>query len=188
MNKERLSTFIDAMLAIIMTILVLELEKPTVISFQGFWSLRENYFAYALSFFWLGAMWVNLHNNWYHVQKINKKIIWTSLLMLFSSSLFPYTTSIVAENFNNGNAQVFYGIIVLLVTAFNQLTYYLIRIENQDIKATTSKLGERKSWAKYDIAIKIIGLILSLTFFSSAMVYSVLLTLLVFVIPNQLRE
>ncbi|CAH1851968.1 hypothetical protein R078138_00462 [Convivina praedatoris] len=51
MNKERLATFIDAMLAIIMTILVLELEHPKTISLAGFWAMREHYFAYTLAFF-----------------------------------------------------------------------------------------------------------------------------------------
>lgn len=56
MGQERLSAFIDAVIAIIMTILVLELDKPKTLDWQGLWELRENFFAYALSFFWLGAM------------------------------------------------------------------------------------------------------------------------------------
>lgn len=68
MGKDRLIAFTDAVLAIVMTILVLELNKPDSISFSGFWALRENFFAYTLSFFWLGTMWVNLHNEWYHVK------------------------------------------------------------------------------------------------------------------------
>lgn len=57
MGKERLAAFIDAVLAIIMTILVLELEKPKAMTWAGLWDLRANFFAYALSFFWLGLMW-----------------------------------------------------------------------------------------------------------------------------------
>ncbi|WP_413627916.1 TMEM175 family protein [Fructilactobacillus vespulae] len=188
MNKERLSTFIDAMIAIIMTILVLELEKPAEINFWGFWELRNHYFAYALSFFWLGAMWVNLHNNWYHIKRINRYIIWAALLMLFSSSLFPYATSIVSENFNNGSAQVFYGLIVLMVTASNQFMYWLIGKENEKDTVTSTTLTSRNKWAKYDILIKILGILLSMTIFPSAMIYAVLFTLVVFVIPNQLKK
>ncbi len=73
MSKERLTAFFDAVLAIIMTILVLELEKPNEISLRGFLELKENFFAYTLSFFWLGSMWVNHHNEWIEVDKISKK-------------------------------------------------------------------------------------------------------------------
>ena len=62
MNKERLSAFADAVLAIIITILVLELEKPSHLSLTGFTELWPNYMAYTISFFWLGAMWINMHN------------------------------------------------------------------------------------------------------------------------------
>ena len=61
MNKERLAAFMDAVLAIIMTILILELKKPETATLKALWNLRVNFFAYTISFFWLGTMWVNLH-------------------------------------------------------------------------------------------------------------------------------
>ena len=61
MNKERLAAFMDAILAIIMTILILELKKPEAATIKALWNLRVDFFAYTLSFFWLGTMWVNLH-------------------------------------------------------------------------------------------------------------------------------
>ena len=72
MSKERLIAFTDAVLAIIMTILVLELERPNQISWQALWDLRTGFFAYTISFFWLGTMWVNLHRSWDVVDKIKK--------------------------------------------------------------------------------------------------------------------
>ncbi len=57
MKKDRLIVLTDAVLAIIMTILVLELEKPTTPSLEAFWDLRQNFFACFLSFFWLGSLW-----------------------------------------------------------------------------------------------------------------------------------
>ena len=108
MTKERLVAFFDAVLAIIMTILVLELEKPSEISLKGFLALKENFLAYVLSFFWLGTMWVNHHNEWMGIEKISVKTVWTTMLTLFFSSLFPYSTSIVSKNFYNTTAQLFY--------------------------------------------------------------------------------
>ena len=63
-NKERLIAFTDAVLAIIMTILVLELDKPDEPTLSAFWALRQNFFAYFLSFFWLGSLWMALNTLW----------------------------------------------------------------------------------------------------------------------------
>lgn len=187
MGKERLIAFTDAVLAIVMTILVLELNKPDSISFSGFWALRETFFAYTLSFFWLGTMWINLHNEWYHVKRINNHTIWGTVIMLFFSSLFPYSTSIVSENFSNSSAQFFYGIIVIAITISNILTHQTLIKENAEISWFSRQIQHRNQWLLLDLFLKIIGLVLSITVWPQAMSYAVLLTLLVLVIPNQIK-
>ena len=84
MNKERLIAFTDAVLAIIMTILVLELEKPTVPTLEAFWALRQNFFAYFLSFFWLGSLWIALNGIWEKVERISTAVTWWNLALLFT--------------------------------------------------------------------------------------------------------
>ncbi len=177
MNKERLAAFTDAVLAIIMTILVLELEKPEHISWQGLWDLRVNYFAYALSFFWLGMMWFSHHNAWNQIKKINNSTVIYSLLMLFFASLFPYTTSIVAQNYNNSTAQVLYGIIVLLVSFSNMAISHSLNVANGK-KVFKLLYDVSIKNVSIDLAIKIIGLILSMTVFAPAMLYAILLGLI----------
>gem|GEM_PF-2773538 len=61
MNKERLAAFTDAILAIVMTILVLALDAPKEPTFAGFWDLRMSYFSYAISFFCLDSLWMGLN-------------------------------------------------------------------------------------------------------------------------------
>ena len=95
MNKDRLGAFMDAVIAIVMTILVLELEKPSAPTLEAFLALRLNFAAYALSFLWLAAMWTSLHNAWHAVDKISNRTMWLSMGLLFFSSLFPYATSLV---------------------------------------------------------------------------------------------
>lgn len=97
MNKERTTAFTDAILAIIMTILVLELQEPKTLNWAGIWALRESYFSYAISFFWLGTMWIGIHNEWQHIEKISGVTLWANLVMLFWASLFPYTTKILVQ-------------------------------------------------------------------------------------------
>lgn len=187
MEKERLAAFTDALLAIVMTILVLELERPEEISLSGFWELRTSFFSYAVSFFWLGAMWVNLHMEWQAVRKVNNRTVWFTVLMLFFSSLFPYVTSIVDNHFYNTAAQVAYGLVVLCVTAANVAMYSSLIKADPENEYFVSRMYRRARWARIDIGIKLVGLLLAVTVYPPAMMLSVLLTLLVIVIPQQFK-
>ena len=109
MEKDGLGAFIDAVLAIIMTILVLELPRPETYDIAGLWALRTNFFAYALSFFWLGAMWVNIHQSYHAVEKISQKTVWSAIVMLFFSSFYPYATKLIADAFFNKAMQGLYA-------------------------------------------------------------------------------
>lgn len=184
MEKERLGAFIDAVLAIVMTILVLELEKPKTFNVQGLWELRTNFFAYGISFFWLGAMWVNIHGSSHLIKKVSQKTVWATIVMLFFSSLFPYTTQLIATHFTNGTMQAFYGVIVLLIT-FSVLWYYRTLEEVNDGAEMFGLIADRQKWLAWDIGIKILGLILSLTIFPAGVGISVLVTLIFIVIPKQ---
>ncbi|MBS7017509.1 TMEM175 family protein [Streptococcus sp.] len=184
MEKERLGAFIDAVLAIVMTILVLELEKPKTFNVQGLWELRTNFFAYGISFFWLGAMWVNIHASSHLIKKVSQKTVWATIVMLFFSSLFPYTTQLIATHFTNGTMQAFYGVIVLLIT-FSVLWYYRTLEEVNDGAEMFGLIADRQKWLAWDIGIKILGLILSLTIFPAGVGTSVFVTLIFIVIPKQ---
>lgn len=188
MSKERLAAFADAVLAIIITILVLELKEPESLTLRGFLNLWPNYMAYAISFFWLGAMWINMHNEWYSVKRISTGTLWTTLIVLFFSSLFPYATNIVAANYNNSVAQTFYGIIVLLITFANLNMYASIAKADAHEPLNEWIKRHRRGWMVPDILVKLVGLILTMTVWPPAMLYAVLITLLMIVIPNQFRH
>lgn len=98
MSKERVVAFTDAVLAIIMAILVLDLDKPDPLTWSGFGKLWPQFLAYAFSFFWLGSMWVHLHIEWSGVMLVDQPVLWTSITLLFFCSLIPYSTSLVAGN------------------------------------------------------------------------------------------
>lgn len=98
MSKERVAAFTDAVLAIIMAILVLDLDKPDPLTWSGFGKLWPQFLAYAFSFFWLGSMWVHLHIEWSGVKLVDQPVLWTSITLLFFCSLIPYSTSLVAGN------------------------------------------------------------------------------------------
>lgn len=160
-SKERMGAFMDAIIAIVMTILVLELEKPAEPTLKAFWDLRFSFGAYALSFLWLASMWISLHNAWHVVDKISRRTIWLSMGLLFFSSLFPYATSLVSRYVMSGVIQGFYAFIVIATTLMMLLVY-----------RSLSKDDPREEVVRYmkhvdellliDIFIKIIGTVLGL--------------------------
>ena len=187
MNKERLAAFMDAVLAIIMTILILELKKPETATLKALWNLRVNFFAYTISFFWLGTMWINMHNEWHKIKYITPSIVWVNVVILFFSSFFPYVTSFVTSYYNSSVAQGFYGIIVLAVTFCNIISGHLIGKANRNDEKSQESLKIRMRWLSIDIIIKIMGLIISCTFYPPAMMISVYITLLGIVLPAQYK-
>lgn len=187
MEETRLAAFTDAILAIVMTILVLELNTPEEISASGFWDMRAELFSYALSFFWLGAMWVNLHREWQHIKRVDNIVVWWSIIMLFCASLFPFATKVADGHFTNTTAQVFYGIVVLAVTFSNTGLYRALGKANPSTEYE-QRMNNRARWARIDIALKLVGMVIALTVWPPAMMFAVLITLVGIVIPMQLSS
>lgn len=115
MDADRLNAFYDAIIAIIVTILVLELPQPESVTLAGFWQLRLSYLAYLISFLVCVNMWQYHHKIFYHVEKINNRIIWLNILLLLTLSFIPYLTLLVADNFGSLLAQMLYGIDFIVV-------------------------------------------------------------------------
>ena len=175
MKKERVAAFTDAVLAIIMTILVLALEKPELPTLSALWKLRYSFFSYTLSFFWLGSMWVNIHNEWETIEKINGKTLWVTLILLFFCSVIPYATDLVSHDFNNKVTQGFYGVFVLLVTLSNVWLSKVLEHGDERIEISSKMLEKRRMLLWIDIGIKIVGMIIAMTVYPPAMMYSVIL-------------
>lgn len=174
MNKERLVAFTDAILAIIMTILVLELEKPAEASVAAFWELRTAFFSYALSFFWLGSLWVGLNSIWEKAERVDNPVIWWNFLLLFLASLIPYATSLCSTNFDNAVMQGFYGIVVIAMTAANYFLHVALDKPNQGLPELLAATRDYRRMLLPDIAIKCVALVLAITVYPPIMMYGVL--------------
>ena len=92
MKKDRFVAFFDAVMAIIMTIVVLEFVIPGGAEWKDLNVFWFQLMAYALAFFWLGTMWINLHSVWHHVETVSREILFVNLFTLFFSSLVPFLT------------------------------------------------------------------------------------------------
>ena len=120
MSTNRLEAFYDAIIAIIVTILVLELPQPATASIQSILALKTSYFAYLISFLVCTNIWQYHHLIYNHVERINAKIIWQNIFLLLIVSLIPYLTTFVANNPYVKNSLVipFIMFIIGLVIAF----------------------------------------------------------------------
>ena len=163
MNKDRLGAFMDAVIAIVMTILVLELKKPSEPTIEAFWDLRINFAEYALSFIWLAAMWTSLHNAWHVADKISNRTMWLSMALLFFSSLFPYATSLAGDYFFSRTVQGFYGVVVI-ATTFMLILIYKSLARDDGRPDTVQYMNHICGFLLVDVGIKTVGTILGILF------------------------
>lgn len=98
MKTGRLEAFSDGVLAIVITIMVLEMKAPEDTTLKGLLSVAPVFISYLLSFIYIGIYWNNHHHLMQVTQKVNGKILWANLHLLFWLSLIPFTTSWLGEH------------------------------------------------------------------------------------------
>lgn len=125
MNKSRLEAFTDAVIAIIMTILVLELARPDSDTWESLAKILPHLGVYFISFIMLAVYWVNHHHLLQSINKINGKVLWINMFFLFVLSLMPFVSNWVSHYLNSFVPELCY---VVLLTLAN-LTYYLLTRE-----------------------------------------------------------
>jgi len=114
MGKARLEAFSDGVLAIIITIMVLELKVPDGASLDALLPICPKFFAYAVSFVYVGIYWNNHHHLLHTVQKVDGWIMWANMHLLFWLSLVPITTGWIGETRAAQWPTVAYGLILFM--------------------------------------------------------------------------
>lgn len=132
MNKQRLETFGDAIIAIALTILVLKLAQPTSLTLNGFWSIKEGFIAYFISFLILFNVWYNSHNFFHVIEEVDELTVWMQGFTLFMMSLLPYFTSMVAQNLYSLPAETMYALTLVGIHIFYILTVKAVMRSNKD--------------------------------------------------------
>ena len=115
MDSGRFETFIDAILAIMMTVMVLKIPQPATMNFAGIWDLRVMYFAYVLSFIVLFSIWDHHRKLFNFLEDINNHVIWMYSILIFVITLVPYFTAWVAHNPYDLLPEVMYGLVFVVV-------------------------------------------------------------------------
>lgn len=113
MSKTRIEAFTDAVIAIVMTLLVLGLKEPngdTWMAFEGKW---HEFLIYLISFISLGVYWNNHHHLFHIVKKVDGWVLWANNLFILMATLFPFATNWVMDHPTSLAPQLLYGVVIL---------------------------------------------------------------------------
>jgi uncharacterized membrane protein len=122
MGKSRLEAFSDGVLAIVITVMVLDLHVPHGAGFAALAPVLPTFLNYVLSFVYLGIYWSNHHHLLHAAERIHGGILWANLHLLFWLSLFPFVTAWMGENYLAAAPVALYGGVLFMAA----IAYYLL--------------------------------------------------------------
>ncbi len=160
MNKNRLEAFSDGVLAIIITIMVLEIKLPKDASWRALESLLPVLESYLLSFIYIGIYWNNHHHLIHSTRRVNGKILWANLHLLFWLSLVPLATRWNGENNFTETTMALYGLI-LLMSGFAYFILQSIIIKSQGENSILKAAIGKDVKGKASLLLYIVGIIFS---------------------------
>ena len=161
MKTTRLEAFSDGVIAVIITIMVLELHVPEASGPAGLWRIAPRLGIYALSFAMTGIYWINHHEMLRRIESANYRVLWANLLFLFSLSLIPFFTDYVGEKRFDSFSTALYAVVMLLAgQGFLVLRLAVDRLKRAQgaVQPKTSQLETAKHLASlilYGIAIPV---------------------------------
>ena len=138
MTSSRLEAFSDAVIAILMTIMVLELRPPDKASWSALSDLFPVFLTYILSFVFLGIYWNNHHHMLAATDRVNGKILWANLHLLFWLSLFPFMTGWLGNTSAAPLPTAVYGAVLLLAA----IAYYILKTAIVSAQGPESRIAQ----------------------------------------------
>lgn len=163
-SLARVEAFSDGVLAIIITIMVLELKSPVTEGLEAFWPLWPTFVAYVLSYAYVAIYWVNHHRLLGHARIVTGGLLWSNMLLLFALSLIPFSTAYLGERHFSREATLLY-LATMLIPAF---AYILLqaRVAATGAKTVASRRYHKASHRKGLTAAAVYALGIPLTFLS----------------------
>ena len=144
MGKTRLEAFSDGVIAIIITIMVLEMKVPHGATIGALWPLLPVLLSYILSFVYVGIYWNNHHHLLHTAKRVSAGVLWANLHLLFWLSLLPFATGWMGENHFAPLPSALYGVVLLMAA----VAYYVLQlaiIRNEGEHSLLKKaLGQEK--------------------------------------------
>lgn len=133
MPRDRLAAFSDGVIAILITIMVLGLRIPRGVTLEALRPVLPQFLSYIVSFVFLGIYWSNHHHLLHVVERVNGRILWANLHLLFWLSMIPFATGWVGENHVASGPTALYGVVLLLAAiAYFILVRSIIKAQGPD--------------------------------------------------------
>jgi uncharacterized membrane protein len=181
-----MEAFSDGVLAVIITIMVLEMKSPHGTSLAALVPVIPVFLSYVLSFIYIGIYWNNHHHLLHATQRVNGATLWANLHLLFWLSLIPFTTAWVGENHLSSWPVAVYGIVLMLAgVAYFILTRALIRLHGEGSTLAKSIGRDRKGKVSVLIYAAAIPLAFVQPWIASA---AYLLVAIIWLIPDRRIE
>lgn len=187
MPKNRLEAFTDAVIAIIMTILVLELHEPNGDTWEALAALGYRFFIYIVSFIILAIYWNNHHHLFQSVRKIDGRVLWMNNFLILTLTFFPFVTGWVGEHPFSWPPQALYGLVVLGA----DVAYYLVvraLIQANGPKSEVQRLFGHYPKLTLSIVLNIIALIVGKMVAPIAVLIIDTIVLVMWFIPERKAE
>jgi uncharacterized membrane protein len=160
MGKGRLEAFSDGVIAIIITIMVLEMKVPHGAELAALQPLLPVLLSYVLSFVYVGIYWNNHHHLLHAAHKVDGRVMWANLHLLFWLSLFPFATGWMGENHFEAVPVALYGVVALMAAiAYSILVRALIATHGLDSKLAEAIGSDLKGYLS--LAIYVVGIAVS---------------------------
>lgn len=185
METNRFETFFDAIIAIVITVLVLKIPQPASPTLGAFLELETMYVAYFISFLILYNLWYANHNLFGLVEIIDNTTLWIYGMMTFVISLIPYFTIWVANNFYSVPAETMFGIIFIVTHILNTLAtraVYRSNPYNQNLQ----NINHNSYYMNLPLIIIAIGFILTYTIYVPGIYYSCLISIILWILIGRL--
>jgi uncharacterized membrane protein len=157
MKKTRLEAFSDGVLAIIITIMVLELRVPHGVSLAALAPLWPTLLCYLLSFIYIGIYWNNHHHLWHAAEHVTGGVLWANLHLLFWLSLVPFVTAWMGENHFAAVPVAVYGV-VLLGAALAYFVMTLVLLRSHPPESLLARALGRDFKGKVSLVIYVVGI------------------------------
>jgi uncharacterized membrane protein len=183
MSKGRLEAFSDGVIAIIITIMVLELKVPHADRWEKLLPLAPTFLSYVLSFIYVGIYWNNHHHMLHACTNVTGGMLWANLHLLFWLSLFPFATGWMGENHFTAAPTALYGVVLLMAAiAYYVLQQTIIRAQGSD---SILKKAVGFDWkGKLSLVLYVVAIVATLRSVSLAQGIFVLVAL-IWLIPDR---